>query len=88
MNGEPDQARRPRVAVRHEATLIFADGAEVAVTVTDVSQGGFKLTSEEILEVGEQVSMRDRHGDALAEIRWVRGFEAGGQFLTGTPHLK
>ena len=88
MNGETDQARRRRVDVQHAATLVFADGAEVAVIVTDVSQDGFKLTSEEILEVGEQVSLRDRHGDALAEIRWVRGFEAGGQFLTGTPQLK
>jgi hypothetical protein len=74
--------------VQNQALLIFYDGSEVAVTVTDLSEGGFRLTSEEILEVGEQVKLRaDRHGEVRAEIRWVDGFSAGGVFLTPAPDL-
>ena len=87
MDDDKAQARRPRIDVRNDATLIFNDGSEVAVTVFDLSEGGFRLQSEEILEVGEEVRLRDRNGEMRAEIRWVTGFEAGGRFLSGVPEL-
>jgi hypothetical protein len=89
MDGEPNRARRPaRVDVRNEAVLILSDGSEVPVIVTDLSQGGFRLYSDELLEAGEQVTLRaDRHGDVAAEIRWVDGSAAGGVFLTPAPKL-
>jgi c-di-GMP-binding flagellar brake protein YcgR len=80
--------RPPRIDVQNQAMLIFSDGSEVRVTVTDLSEGGFRLTSEEILVAGEQVRLRaDRHGEVRAEIRWVDGFKAGGVFLTPAPEL-
>ena len=81
------KARRPRIGVRSDATLILSDGSQVAATLFDLSEDGFRLRSEEILEVGEQVRLRDRNGEARAEIRWVAGFEAGGRFLSAAPEL-
>lgn len=74
-------ARPPRIDLRGDAVLTFSDGSEVAVTILDLSEGGFRLRSDEMLEVGEKISLRARHGDMPAEIRWVTGFEAGGLFL-------
>jgi hypothetical protein len=81
------KARRPRIDVHNDAILIFDDGSEVAVTVSDLSEGGFRLRSEEVLEVGETVWLRDRNGDMRAQIRWVTGFEAGASFLGPMPKL-
>lgn len=80
--------RAPRVGVHNRATLVFSDGSQVGVTLTDLSERGFRLTSEEILVAGEQVNLRDgRNGDVCAMIRWVDGFTAGGEFLTPAPDL-
>lgn len=81
------RTRRPRVGVRRDALLILSDGSAVAATLFDVSEDGFRLRSEEILEVGEEVRLRDRNGEMRALIRWVSGFEAGGQFLSRAPDL-
>jgi len=75
-------SRRQRIKVAHDAKLVTAQGAEHAVTITDVSAGGFRLRSEITLPIGEHVFLRvDRYGDFPAQIRWSLGSDAGGVFL-------
>lgn len=87
MADEGARPRRPRIEVRNDAVLILSDGSEVPVTVFDLSESGFRLQSTEILEVGEEIRLRDRNGEMRAQIRWVTGFEAGGMFLNPAPEL-
>ena len=75
-------SRKPRVSVAHEAIVVLSDGSELAATVTDVSSGGFRLRSEDMLPIGEHVFLRVQgYGDFPAQIRWALGTEAGGVFL-------
>lgn len=74
--------RRHRIEVAHDATLVLSDGSEQAVTITDVSSGGFRLETAEALPIGEHVFLRvPRYGDFPAQIRWSLGGDAGGVFL-------
>ncbi|MEO8548133.1 MAG: PilZ domain-containing protein [Sphingomicrobium sp.] len=83
MNRTPGEiARTPRVSVAHEAMLVMSDGSEHAVTITDVSSGGFHLRSNETFPIGAHVFLRvPRYGDFPAQIRWALGGDAGGVFL-------
>ena len=75
-------SRKPRVSVAHKAILVMSDGSEHPVTITDVSSGGFRLSTEETMPIGEHVFLRvERYGDFPAQIRWALGGEAGGVFL-------
>jgi hypothetical protein len=74
--------RAPRVDLRRPAVLIDSDGAEVAVTVVDISSGGFRLEVPEAPVIGETVKLRVERGREFpAQIRWALGTEAGGVFL-------
>lgn len=84
MRRSPDFAKRaPRIDVRRAAVLINSDGVAADVSILDISSGGFRLETEEHPRIGEFVTLRVEHGEALlAQIRWVLGREAGGVFLT------
>ena len=76
------EQRSPRVQTCFAAVLVDSDGGELAVEVTDLSRGGFRLRTTEPLVVGEQVRVRGaRYGDFTAQVQWVEGHEAGGRFL-------
>jgi hypothetical protein len=83
MSRMPGQiSRTPRVAVEHAATLVMADGSEHPVTITNVSSGGFRLSTADTIPIGARVFLRvERYGDFPAQIRWSLGTEAGGVFL-------
>ena len=52
------------------------------MTITDVSSGGFRLTSEDVVPIGDHVFLRvPRYGDFPAQIRWALGDKAGGTFV-------
>jgi len=75
--------RAPRVSLRRPAVIIHEDGFEAAVTILDVSSGGFRLEVTETPRIGEFVMLRIDRGDPIeAQIRWALGNEAGGVFLT------
>ena len=77
-----EQPRSPRVQTSISAVLVDSDGGELPVEVLDISSGGFRLHSDEVLVVGEQVRLRvARYGDFPAQIQWVKSHEAGGRFL-------
>ena len=74
--------RAPRVDMRRPAILINSDGAEFEVVILDISSGGFRLEVPDTLRIGEFVTLRTEHFEALeAQIRWALGNEAGGVFL-------
>jgi PilZ domain len=80
--------RTPRIDARHPAVLIDSDGNEMPVTVTDLSNRGFRIEAEETLFIGENIKIGEhvrlrvaRYGDFPAQIRWALGREAGGLFL-------
>ena len=74
--------RPTRVEVNFSAVLVTADGCVSNVIVKDLSRDGFRIQVTDEVLVGERVSLRaGKYGDIAAEIRWVRGSEAGGVFL-------
>jgi hypothetical protein len=74
--------RAPRVDLRRPAVLVDSDGREQAVSILDVSSGGFRLEVSESPRIGEFVTIRADRGLAFpAQIRWALGNEAGGTFL-------
>ena len=76
------QRRSPRVETRQSAILIDSEGTEIAVEVIELSSGGFRLATKELLPLGEKVSIRvSRYGEFPAEIRWSTEDQAGGVFL-------
>jgi hypothetical protein len=79
---EKQQARPARVRTSIPAVLVDADGAEMAVEVTDLSGCGFRLRTAEPIGPGDRFQLRvSRYGDFAAQIQWARGGEAGGLFL-------
>lgn len=88
MTDKNGRMQSPRIGLSNEATLVFADHSEVSITIVDVSERGFRLRSNELLEVGEEVVLRDHRGEARAQVRWVKGFEAGCLFLSGPADLE
>ena len=79
----PRRAERPRrIDTRINAILIDSRGREYRVIVGDLSESGFRLETDEPLDIGEKVWLRVDRGVAIAaEIRWALGREAGGLFL-------
>ena len=66
---------------RLPAILIRANGSEEPVVITEVSEGGFRVSVGMTPSVDEHVHIRSEgHGDVAAQIRWAHGTEAGGSF--------
>ncbi len=81
--------RAPRVDLRRSAVLIDSDGVETAVTVVDISSGGFRLEVAETPRIGDMVRLRAEHGEEFpGQIRWALGTEAGGVFLTPVDYVE
>ena len=82
MNDSQQPRRAPRIDLHAPASLTVDGSNHVEITLLDLSSGGFRLRSEELLQQGERVTIHTGAEDGMpAEIRWVRGFEAGGVFL-------
>ena len=65
----------------HPAKLVREDGSEDAVTITEYSRGGFRLTVSTRPALGEDVCIRViGQPDVPGRIRWAHGKEAGGTF--------
>ena len=73
--------RANRVVTAIEATLVEADGTPMSVEIADLSSGGFRLVAPKVLAIGDRVLLKVAHyGDFAGHIRWVAGYQAGGQF--------
>ena len=74
-------AFRANPRTRHPAVLVRDDGSEDAVTITECTDRGFRLTVTLRPNLGERVLIRvDGVSDLPAQIRWAHGAEAGGSF--------
>jgi len=75
--------RAPRIDLDRAGVLVDSAGISQAVTVIDVSSGGFKLKVSKLPRIGDHVRLRvDGPAEIEAQIRWAVGDEAGGVFLT------
>jgi len=80
---EPFKKRSPRVALGRAAVLVNSQGAQSDVVIVNISAGGFRVKTNDSVEVGELVTLLVERGVAFAgQIRWVLGEDAGGVFLT------
>ena len=70
-----------RIDVHLDAVLVNSVGTEVDVVVLDLSADGFRIETNAVLRVGEEVILRTkRDGNVPARIVWTLGLEAGGTF--------
>ena len=87
-----DYRLKARYAVMTPLTAKYMDGRKVAVTVTDIGEGGIGITSKEKLEVGDELSFGLRLPKTLlpihiqARVIWTRNYgTAGCDFLNIAP---
>jgi hypothetical protein len=76
--------RATRILLNAPIGVEMDDGSHVQATLLDLSSGGFRVRSDELLCVGEKVTLRmDGEEPMPGQIKWVTGFVAGGIFLVG-----
>jgi len=81
-DGQSAQPRAARILLNAPIGVEMDDGSRVMATLLDLSSSGFRVRSEELLHVGERVTLRmDGEEPMDGEIKWVTGFVAGGVFL-------
>lgn len=74
--------RKDRNHISVDALVLRDDGARVAVKLTNVSNEGCRLESDEMFRIGEHVSIGlPRMGNVRAQVRWALPGSAGTQFL-------
>lgn len=49
--------------------------------IEDISKEGFRLRSRAVLHVGQRIRLTMPRETIAAQVRWVDGFEAGGEFV-------
>ena len=74
---------RPQSSV--EATACCADGAEVAVTITNLSDEGCRIESAHTFVIGERLRLAvPGIGSMTAQVRWALLGAAGARFITNS----
>ena len=74
--------RKDRSHVSVDALVLRDDGVRVKVKLTNVSNEGCRLESEEMFRIGEHLSIAlPRMGNVRAQVRWALPGSAGTQFL-------
>ena len=74
--------RKDRNHVNVEALVLRDDGAQLKVKLTNVSDEGCRIESDEMFRIGERISIGlPRMGNVRAQIRWALPGSAGTQFL-------
>ena len=77
-----DRGRERRVTLNCEAVVVEPDGCSTDVTLIDMTQHGFRLRSDDELEVGAEILLQMPQVPAVRGlIHWISGHEAGGIFL-------
>jgi hypothetical protein len=78
-------ARERRVRVAMPAPIQVAAERTVEARIADLSLNGFRVVSDEPLQVGQSIKLHGRKDRGQGEIRWVDGLEAGGVFHRRPP---
>ena len=77
-----DRGRERRVTLNCEAVVVEPDGCSTDVILIDMTQHGFRLRSQDELEVGAEILLQMPQVPAVrGMIHWMSGHEAGGVFL-------
>ena len=78
--GDDQPSRDTRIDVEYDVNL-HCDAGEIPAQLVNLSSDGFRLHTEDPLEVGWEVTIRaPRHEPVKALICWACGLEAGGVF--------
>lgn len=75
-----EHARAPRVRVSIPVLLEVAPNCTVKARIANVSQGGFRLAADAVLQVGQTMKMHLPRESVSCELCWADGLEAGGIF--------
>ena len=75
-----EQSRPKRASLAMQATLICANAETYSGVIQDLSSKGFRIESSAPLIVGDHVDLQVGVERVSAQIRWVSGSEAGGEF--------
>jgi hypothetical protein len=76
-------ARRQRVPVEIDAVAHRADGSKVAVKLSDFSDQGCRVETDEDFRIGERLQIAvPRMGNMKAQVRWALSGALGTRFLT------
>jgi hypothetical protein len=77
-----DQTGRQRRIATSKPAAVLIGGIEITATVTDLSEGGFRLRCDEPLEVGERFQLRvGRREEFTAKVKWAMSGELGAEFV-------
>lgn len=75
--------RKDRFPVAMDAKVHRADGAIVAVRLTDFSEEGCRLEGDDVFQIGEHLRIDvPRLGLVKAQVRWALAGSAGTRFFT------
>ena len=73
-------ARPKRASLAMKADVICANAETYSAIICDLSSKGFKIDSSAPLKVGDHIDLQVGAERASAQIKWVAGSEAGGEF--------
>ena len=80
--------RKDRHLVEVDAVIHRADGSDVPAKVTNISDEGCRIESNEHFNIGERVTIAiPRMGTVRAQIRWSLPDSAGAKFLSEEAEL-
>ena len=74
--------RRERHPVEIDAVMHRTDGSKAPVKLTNFSDQGCRIESDEQLRIGERVAIAiPRMGQMKAQVRWIESGSAGARFV-------
>jgi hypothetical protein len=75
--------RKDRFPVEIDAQVLRMDGSKIAVKLTDFSDQGCRVETDEEFSIGERLQIAvSRMGNVKAQVRWVQPGSVGTRFLT------
>jgi hypothetical protein len=77
-------ARDDRTSVSLSGTAMLPDGRGIPVHVTDISEQGCQVSSDETLRIGDSIKLNtEKFGEVTATVRWSLFGTAGLRFVGG-----
>jgi PilZ domain len=75
--------RKDRFPVEIDAVVLRPDGSKLAVRLTDFSDQGCRVETDDEFSIGEKLQIAvSRMGNVKAQVRWVQPGSVGTRFLT------
>jgi len=85
----PDRRSKKRHAVEDEAQLNICGFHGMDVTVSDLSETGFRVRAGQYIPPGSYIRLKmPGLGTAIGTVAWSRNGEVGGQFLNPVSEMR